>query len=139
MFEVKLLKFEDLTESEQDHVSNNGSGKEYAGYIKVILNGETVLFESDAMEPEDATFSRDLSWVKEIIEKSYEFGKADQGGATMKKKLLNTLATSTRDAVESSIDLSKGDKSITWEEIANKRLTKIARWESKKNQSAASQ
>ena len=57
----------------------------------------------------------------------------------MKKKLLKTLTTSTRDAVESSIDLSKGDKSITWEEAANKKLTKITQWESKKSQSATSQ
>lgn len=57
----------------------------------------------------------------------------------MKKKLLKTLVTSTRDAVESSIDLSKGDKSITWEDAANKKLTKITPWESKKNQSATSQ
>jgi hypothetical protein len=57
----------------------------------------------------------------------------------MKKKLLKTLVTSTRDAVESSIDLSKGDKSITWEEAANKKLTKITQWESTKSQSGTSQ
>ncbi len=54
------------------------------------------------------------------------------------KKKLKTLTTSTRDAVESSIDLSKEDKSITWEEAANKKLTKIKQWESAKNQSAMS-
>jgi len=39
----------------------------------------------------------------------------------------------TRDAVESSIDLSKDDKSTTWEESACINLTKITRWEDAKN------
>ncbi len=52
------------------------------------------------------------------------------------KKKLKTFVVSTRDAVESSIDLSKGDKFIRWEEVANKRIHKITRWEDKKNQSA---
>lgn len=57
-----------------------------------------------------------------------------KGGKAMKKKL-RRLIVSTRDAVESAIDLSKEDKSITWEEAANKKLTKITQWESQKNQS----
>lgn len=35
-------------------------------------------------------------------------------------------SSSTREAVESSIDSSKGDKDRTWEESANKKIT---RWE----------
>lgn len=43
--------------------------------------------------------------------------------------------SSTRNAVESSIDLSKGDKSITWEKSASKNFDKITKWENaKKNQ-----
>ena len=55
----------------------------------------------------------------------------------MSKKKLETPATparstpsSTREAVESSIDLSKSDNfASTWEELAVRGLTKVSRWE----------
>jgi len=75
MFEVTRPNFEELQEDEKKKVSNNGSGKEYAGYIKVIHNNKTILLQSDAMEREDAIFDRDLSWIQEIIEKAYKLGK----------------------------------------------------------------
>lgn len=78
MLEVINQSFEDLTEDEQEAASNNGSGKEYAGYLRVIYNGETILFKSDAMEPEDVRFYRDLSWIPSIIRIAYEFGKSER-------------------------------------------------------------
>ena len=76
-FEVKIQSFEDLSEKEQLGVSNNGYGKEYANYLRVLELGDTVYLESDAMEPEDARFTRDLSWVKEAIEYAYKCGLED--------------------------------------------------------------
>ena len=49
------------------------------------------------------------------------------------------VSSGTRDAVESSIEISKGDRSITWEESASRNLTKITRWEDAKNQPARSE
>ena len=46
----------------------------------------------------------------------------------MKKEILKTHRSPTRDAVESCIDLSKGDKSITWKKAAKRYLSKISRW-----------
>ena len=77
MLEVTMPQFEELTDDEQANVSNNGNGKEYAGYLRVTHDGQTILLESDAMEPEDAMFCRDLSWILDIIEKAYEIGKVD--------------------------------------------------------------
>ncbi len=77
MLKVTRPQFGDLTKNEQNNVSDNGSGKEYAGYIKVSHNGATILLENDAMEREDAVFCRDLSWISGIIEKVYELGKTD--------------------------------------------------------------
>jgi len=74
-FEVTRLNYSDLTEEEKDNVPDNGSGKEYAGYIRVVHNGKTILLESDAMEPEDARFNRDLSWITGIIKKAHEIGR----------------------------------------------------------------
>lgn len=78
MLEVTTLRFEDLKEEEKKNVSNNGSGMEYATYLKVTHNGKTILLESDAMEPEDATLDRDLRWVKDIINKVYVLGKSEK-------------------------------------------------------------
>ena len=75
-FEVTEPTYKELTDKEKEDVSDNGSGKEYAMYIRVTYNGETILLESDAMEPEDASFGRDLSWIVGIIKKAYEIGKA---------------------------------------------------------------
>ena len=83
MLKITSPQFEELTEDERKSVSNNGSGKEYASYIRVEHDGKTILLESDAMEPEDAVFFRDLSWIMDIIERAYEIGKIDvnRGGA----------------------------------------------------------
>jgi len=77
MLEVTTPQYEELTEDEQANASNNGSGKKYADYIRITHNGETILLVSDAMEREDATFSRDLSWIVDALYKCYELGKID--------------------------------------------------------------
>lgn len=77
MLEVKLQHYSDLSDKEKENVSDNGSGKEYADYIRILHNGETILLESDAMEPEDAMFCRDLNWIIEALRDCYELGKED--------------------------------------------------------------
>ncbi len=63
-----------------------------------------------------------------------EFANAE-GGATVKKggtpSTANSLCetTSTRGAVESAIELSKGDRLVTWEESVKKLLNSIAQWD----------
>lgn len=74
---IELLKYEDLEEDEKLGVSNNGCGKEYATYIKITHNGETICLESDAMEREDAMFCRDLYWIVDMFKMCYELGKQD--------------------------------------------------------------
>ena len=77
MLEVKLQHYSDLSDKEKENVSDNGSGKEYADYIRILHNGETILLESDAMEPEDAMFCRDLNWIIEALRDCYNLGKED--------------------------------------------------------------
>jgi len=64
---VKIVNFEELTKEEQEMQPNNGAGKEYALYI-VIEDKYGKRIYSDAMEPEDASFSRDLSWIVDELE-----------------------------------------------------------------------
>lgn len=56
---------------------NNGAGREYAAYLIIKHKGKILSVESDAMEPEDVRFYRDLSWVKDMIEQAYELGAKD--------------------------------------------------------------
>lgn len=46
--------------------------------------------------------------------------------------------SSTRDAVELSIEMSKDDKDTTWEKSAASRLAQVSRWEDGKKKPAAS-
>ena len=77
MLRVESPSFAELSDEEKNEVPNNGAGKEYASYVKVIHNDKTIFLENDAMEPEDCTFGRDLSWVYDALQKCYELGKAD--------------------------------------------------------------
>lgn len=65
---AKMVSFEDLTPEEQESQPNNGTGKEYASYI-VIEDSDGKRIYSDAMEPEDASFIRDLSWIIDELNK----------------------------------------------------------------------
>ena len=82
---VETVSYEDLPdEIEKDSfgnfmVSDNGSGKEYATYILIYDGDELMDWYSDAMEPEDATFYRDLNWIPGVIEWAYKMGKTENG------------------------------------------------------------
>ena len=72
-WEIKSFDYDTLpAEIEKDFLSNNGCGKEYANYLVLYRNGEVFSYESDAIEPEDKTFSRDLifiqTWINIIID-----------------------------------------------------------------------
>lgn len=56
---------------------NNGCGKECANYIKMTDGSDTVMILSDAVEPEDATFTRDFKEVVKAIEQAYKIGLRD--------------------------------------------------------------
>lgn len=75
MFQISVEDFDSLSEEEKGAASENGAGKEYASYLRVELDGVTIALESDAMEPEDARFSRDLSWVPELLARCYDIGR----------------------------------------------------------------
>jgi hypothetical protein len=76
-FNVTIENFNDLSPAEQDLMPNNGVGKQYASYIRVRCYGETIMLKSDAIEPEDKTFFRELSWIKGALERAYETGVED--------------------------------------------------------------
>jgi len=71
---IELIGFDDLSDDEKESVPNNGNGKEHANYIKVTYMGDIILLKSDAMEPEDADFGRDLKWIADSLKKCYEIG-----------------------------------------------------------------
>lgn len=50
------------SKEEKEDVPNNGHGKASASYLRIVHDGQTHCLKSDAMEPEDCSFHRDLSW-----------------------------------------------------------------------------
>jgi len=50
---------------------------DFFNYMIVKHDGKVIRMISDCMEPEDATFTRDLSWVAELIGEMYEQGISD--------------------------------------------------------------
>lgn len=77
MFEVLECRYDDLTPEQRDKVPDNGYGKEEANYLKIVHNYKTVGIYSDAMEPEDTRFTRDLIWIQGVVEWAYELGFKD--------------------------------------------------------------
>ena len=80
-YKVELLDFEELKKHKlvskemiEYGLSNNGGGKEYANYILVSYDDKLVLLESDAMELEDKSFSRDLYWIIPALKEAYSLG-----------------------------------------------------------------
>jgi hypothetical protein len=80
MIKVTIESFADLSQEEQQRAPNNGVGKQWANYLRVTHDGDTLLLRSDAMEPEDATFTRDLDWVATWMKTLYEIGRGEPNG-----------------------------------------------------------
>lgn len=51
--------------------------RDYGMVLRVTHNGKVLIEEADTMEPEDASFNRDLSWIKSAIELAYKLGKGE--------------------------------------------------------------
>lgn len=69
-----ILTYEDLTPEQQNEVPDNGHGMELATYIQATHLGKVLWLQSDAMEPEDVYFYRDLSWIKPALIQAYNIG-----------------------------------------------------------------
>ena len=66
---IKVAMYEDLPEDVREYQPNNGCGREWASYLIIEWSDGSIQIESDAMEPEDVKFYRDLSWIKSTIER----------------------------------------------------------------------
>jgi len=67
---ILIVNYEDLPKwVDKDDLPNNGCGKESASYL-VIEDVDYKAYYSDAMAPEDTSFNRDLSWIKEELERA---------------------------------------------------------------------
>lgn len=73
-YKAMLVWSDDLTDDELENQPDNGCGKDDARYIKIEHGGEVVGIYSDAMEPEDTTFYRDLEWITTELEQAYQLG-----------------------------------------------------------------
>ena len=74
-YRITIENYNNLNPDEQSHTSNNGIGKIYANYLRIKYKDKTIALYSDAIEPEDTSFHRDLQWIKTELEKAYLLGK----------------------------------------------------------------
>ena len=80
MLGTKIVSYMNLPDDvDKKSLPNNGYGAGYASYLLVYVDGKLVRCESDAIENEDARFSRDLSWIQGALLDAYRFG-VDEGG-----------------------------------------------------------
>jgi len=81
---IEKLYFHQLPEDAKEDMPSNGCDKEDAGYIHIAWDDGTHEYHSDAMEPEDAKFSRDLAWVvtllKKVADLSFDAGRDYEWG-----------------------------------------------------------
>ena len=59
-------------------------GDNYGTYLIIRRDGEIIFIDNDCMEPEDATFGRDLKWVKEMLLAVYDIGVTEGTKAAMR-------------------------------------------------------
>ena len=73
---VEFLRYSELPESQQETAKAICYYDfKTATYLMITDNSDRViLLESDSIEPCDAKFNRDLSWIKKAIEMAYRMG-----------------------------------------------------------------
>ncbi len=70
LMNITIVSYENLPNwVNRAFLSSNGAGKENANYI-LIEDGDYKECYSDAMEPEDCRFTRDLSWIVGEIQRA---------------------------------------------------------------------
>ena len=67
---VKICGYNKIPANRQEEQPSNGCGKEQATYLVIEWDDGAIQIQSDAMEPEDCRFYRNLSWVKRTLEKT---------------------------------------------------------------------
>ena len=82
----EIVSYEELPQSLRDtHYSNTFNSFEYFSFLLVYDKEEIIFHVSDKMEPEDTTFTRDLSWIERLLKivkeegykEGHEYGLAD--------------------------------------------------------------
>ena len=60
-----------------DTWSDGEKVRDYGSVLCITHNGKVLIEETDTMEPEDASFGRNLNWIKAAIELAYKLGKEE--------------------------------------------------------------
>ena len=81
MLIVEVVPYGKLPQEEQDEYYDG----EYGTYLVVTHNGKLLYTRSGRMEPEDASFGRDLAWVPKAIRQAYDLGYED--GKDMQERI----------------------------------------------------
>ncbi len=79
MLKAQYLGRKNLTKEDLDYLGMDfgGPDEDYDMYLKVTHGDAIVSIHRDGGEPEDASFSRDYSWVASLVQKAYKLGLQD--------------------------------------------------------------
>ena len=112
----EIVNYEGLPPNLKDtRYSNYFNSFQYASFLLIYDRDEEVIFYvSDKMEPEDACFSRDLSWVTKILQDMFEAG-LDEGhreGYSYSEGYTKGYDEGYQDGLAADIDDGKNDPDI---------------------------
>lgn len=78
--EYSTYDYAEIPADVKDHLyMDHDKNRSYDDFSIIVIrrNGVIVFAEKDNMEPEDASFGRDLSWIVDAIEFAYKCGVED--------------------------------------------------------------
>ena len=68
---------DNLPQEARDILGKGKLSNDWHSYLLVYHNDKLITVESDAMEPEDVSFGRDLKWVPILLHRVYALGHDD--------------------------------------------------------------
>lgn len=74
--QISVHQYDDLPQDVKDSIDPFPSWDQPWFIVFRFPNGEVEVY-NDNMEPEDATFVRDLEWISHVVQRAFEAGKKE--------------------------------------------------------------
>ena len=75
MFEIRIVDYDDLP-GDLKETEYCCRYSQYSNFFLLYNDDKLIFHQSDKMEPEDVSFHRDLSWIRDLVLQVNKLGKA---------------------------------------------------------------